>query len=146
MYQALQIVHSYWAYVVVFTITLATINAWIGFFGKKEYRPKDFRIALFGLITTHLQLLVGIIVFLISPKILWFNQEVQAKIIMKDPLLRLYNVEHPITMLLMIVFVTIGYSKHKKKLTSLSKFKMLLIFYTLAWLLMLSRIPWKTWL
>jgi hypothetical protein len=39
-----------------------------------------------------------------------------------------------------------GYSKHKKKLTSKSKFKMLAIFYTLALILVLAKIPWNTWL
>lgn len=145
MYDALQIVHSYWAYLVVLVITLATINALAGFFSKREYAPKDFRISLFGLITTHLQLLIGIIVFFVSPKILWFKEGVSVGDIMGDPLLRLYNVEHPFTMILMVVFVTIGYSKHKKKLTSTPKFKMLAIFYTLAWVLMLSRIPWAEW-
>ena len=145
MYDALQIVHSYWAYLVVLVVTLATINALAGFFSKREYAPKDFRISLFGLITTHLQLLIGIIVFFVSPKILWFKEGVSVGDIMGDPLLRLYNVEHPFTMILMVVLITIGYSKHKKKLTSTPKFKMLAIFYTLAWILMLSRIPWAEW-
>ena len=38
------------------------------------------------------------------------------------------------------------YSKHKKKLTSHPKFKMLAIFYTIALVLLLSRIPWASWL
>jgi hypothetical protein len=58
----------------------------------------------------------------------------------------LYNVEHPLIMILAVVFVTMGYSKHKKKLTSKPKFKMLAIFYTLALILVLSRIPWSAWL
>ncbi|AXT52164.1 hypothetical protein D1818_15450 [Aquimarina sp. BL5] len=145
MYEAIQIVHSYWAYLVVLVVTLATINTLIGFFTKREYAPKDFRISLFGLIVTHLQLLIGIIIFFISPTIVWFTEGIGMGEIMKDPLLRLYNVEHPTVMILTVVFITIGYSKHKKKLTSTPKFKMLAIFYTIAWLLMLSRIPWTNW-
>ncbi|WP_298319826.1 hypothetical protein [uncultured Aquimarina sp.] len=145
MYEAIQIVHSYWAYLVVLVVTLATINALIGFFTKREYAPKDFRISLFGLIVTHLQLLIGIIIFFVSPTIVWFTEGIGMGEIMKDPLLRLYNVEHPTVMILTVVFITVGYSKHKKKLTSTPKFKMLAIFYTIAWLLMLSRIPWANW-
>ncbi|WP_298547250.1 hypothetical protein [uncultured Aquimarina sp.] len=145
MYEAIQIVHSYWAYLVVLIVTLATINALIGFFTKKEYAPKDFRISLFCLIVTHLQLLIGIIIFFVSPTIVWFTEGIGVGEIMKDPLLRLYNVEHPTVMILTVVFITVGYSKHKKKLTSTPKFKMLAIFYTIAWLLMLSRIPWANW-
>lgn len=146
MYDAIQIVHSYWAYLVVLVVTLATINAIIGFFGKKEYRPKDFRISLFALIVTHLQLLIAIILFFVSPKVAWFADGVGMSEIMKDPVLRLYNVEHPLIMVVITALITIGYSKHKKKLTSTPKFKILTIFYALAWILMLSRIPWAEWL
>ncbi|OED42046.1 hypothetical protein AB832_03080 [Flavobacteriaceae bacterium (ex Bugula neritina AB1)] len=144
MYEAIQVVHSYWAYLVVLIVILATINALIGFFSKKEFGPKDFRISLFALIVTHLQLVIGIIIFFVSPTIMWFK-DVPVKEIMGDPLLRLYNVEHPFVMITTIVFITIGYSKHKKKLTSTPKFKILAIFYTIALILMLSRIPWANW-
>ena len=145
MYEAIQIVHSYWAYLVVLVVTLATFNGLIGFFTKREYVPKDFRISLFGLIVTHLQLLIGIILFFLSPSVMWFTKGVSVGDIMGDPLLRLYNVEHPMMMILMVVFITMGYSKHKKKLTSTPKLKMIAIFYTIAWVLMLSRIPWANW-
>ena len=64
---------------------------------------------------------------------------------MKSASLRLYLVEHPLVNIIAIVLITIGYSKHKKKLTSVSKFKTILIFYTLALVLLLSRIPWDVW-
>ena len=64
---------------------------------------------------------------------------------MKNPELRLYNVEHPTVMLIAIALITIGYSKHKKKLTSTPKFKILAICYTIALILVLSRIPWSAW-
>ncbi len=145
MYEAIQIVHSYWAYLVLLIVTLATINGLIGFFTKREYAPKDFRVSLFALIVSHIQLLIGLVIFFLSPLVVWFSGTHGMGEIMKDSTLRLYNVEHPLTMILMITFITIGYSKHKKKLTSTPKFKMLAIFYTLAWILMLSRIPWAQW-
>ena len=48
-------------------------------------------------------------------------------------------------MLIVVALITIGYSKHKKKLVSRPKFKTLMIFYTLAFVLLLSRIPWGQW-
>ncbi len=138
-------VHSYWAYLVLIVLTLATLNALIGLFAKKEYQPKDFRLALLGLITTHLQFVFGLLVYFVSGKIQWFNSDITVKEIMKSPELRLYNVEHPLIMVIAIALLTIGYSKHKKKLVSGPKFKFLAIFYTLALFLILSRIPWKVW-
>jgi hypothetical protein len=64
---------------------------------------------------------------------------------MKTPGVRLYLVEHPLMNIIAIVFITIGYSKHKKKLTSSPKFKTILIFYALALICLLSRIPWDVW-
>jgi hypothetical protein len=49
-------------------------------------------------------------------------------------------------MIIAVVLITMGYSKHKKKLTSKPKFKMLSIFYTIALILVLAKIPWKIWL
>ena len=59
---------------------------------------------------------------------------------------RLLAVEHPVIMILAIVFITIGWSKHKKKIEDTAKFKTFAIFYGLALLLVLSRIPWNNWL
>ena len=63
MYTTIQFVHSYWAYLVLVVVVLATLNALIGFFSNKEYSPKDFRISLFGLIVTHIQLLIGLLLY-----------------------------------------------------------------------------------
>jgi heme A synthase len=144
MYQAIQTVHSYWAYLVLLVLTLATFNAIIKTLGKKSFGPQDFRISLFTLIVSHLQLLIGIILYFVSPYFSAFS-EVGMKGVMGDSILRLYLVEHPLTMIITIVLITVGYSKHKKKLASNKKFRTIAIFYALALLLMLSRIPWNAW-
>lgn len=146
MYTTIQFVHSYWAYLVLIVVALATLNALIGFFSNKEYSPKDFRISLFALIVTHLQLVIGLILYFVSPLGLQSLTSNGMGTVMKDATLRLYAVEHPLIMILTVVFITIGYSKHKKKLVSKPKFKILAIFYTIALILMLSRIPWSQWL
>lgn len=137
----LQFIHSGWAYIVLIVLVLATLNALIKFFGNKEFDPKDFRISLFALITMHTQLLIGII--------LWFTKgyfdEMGVGEVMKNDAIRKLAVEHPTTMILAVALVTIGYSKHKKKLVSKPKFKMLAIFYTIALALVLYMIPWNIW-
>ena len=144
MYQALQTVHSYWAYLVLLVLTLATFNAIIKTLGKKYFGPPDFRISLFTLIVSHIQLLIGFIIYFVSPYFSAFS-EVGMKGVMEDSVLRLYLIEHPLTMIIAIVLITVGYSKHKKKLASNKKFRTIAIFYALALLLILSRIPWNAW-
>lgn len=64
MYATLQLLHSYWAYLVFIILAVATINALYKFFGNKEFTAFDFRISLFTLIVSHIQLIIGIILFL----------------------------------------------------------------------------------
>jgi hypothetical protein len=85
------------------------------------------------------------VLYFVSPYFNAFSEQGMGEI-MKDSNLRLYLVEHPSIMIISIVLITMGYSKHKKKLSSTPKFKILAIFYTLALILMLSRIPWSAWL
>ncbi len=145
MYTTVQFLHSYWAYLTLFIVLIATLNALAGFFGNKEYQPKDFRISLFALIVTHIQLLIGLVLYFISPLGLKSITNNGMGAVMKDATLRLYAVEHITIIILAVVFITMGYSKHKKKLVSKPKFKMLSIFYTIALVFMLSRIPWQQW-
>lgn len=145
MYTAFLHLHSFWAYLVLLLIILATFNAIFGWAGKRSYAPKDFRISLFALIATHIQLLLGLILFFVSPQVRWFSGNVDMGSIMGDPTLRLYNVEHPLLMIVAVILITIGYSRHKKKLASNPKFKSLSIFYSLALLATLAMIPWAAW-
>ncbi len=144
MYTTVKFIHSYWAYLVLLMLVIATFNALIKFFGKKEFQPVDFRISLFTLIVTHIQLLIGIVLFFAAGYISLIGDMGMGGI-MKNDTLRTNIIEHPLTMIIAVVFITIGYSKHKKKLTSTPKFKMLAIFYTLALILVLAKIPWKVW-
>ena len=92
MYRAIYYLHSYWAYLVLLVVILASLNAITGVISKRSYGPRDFRISLFALICTHIQLLIGIVLFFISPKIVWFTEGVPVKEIMGDSDLRMYNV------------------------------------------------------
>jgi hypothetical protein len=145
MYEIILTLHSYWAYLVLLILILATGNALVKFFLGKEYSAKDFRISLFTLIVSHIQLLIGLLLYFVSPRLQLFS-ELGMGGVMKDAVNRLYLVEHPTINILAVVLITIGYSKHKKKLTSKPKLKLIAIFYTIALVLFLSRIPWSTWL
>jgi hypothetical protein len=139
MYIILQKFHSGWAYIALLVLVIAVINAIIGMSSKKEFTPKDRKIALFGLIGIHVQLLIGLVLYFVSPLgLASFGQ-------MADKALRLTSLEHPLINLIAIVLITIGWSKHKKLTTSESKFKTFTIFYGLGLVLILSRIPWSLW-
>jgi magnesium-transporting ATPase (P-type) len=132
--------HSYWAYLVLAMLIFAVGNALLGFTKKRNFTDKDLRIGLFTLIISHIQLLIGLGWYFMSP---WYASMKANGI---DASNRLLALEHPVIMILAIVLITIGWSKHKKKIKDIAKFKTFSIFYGLALLLVLSRIPWNNWL
>ena len=136
-------IHSYWAYIVLIILVIAVVNAFVGIFKKKEFKSTDLRLGLFTLIVSHIQLLIGLAWYFMSP---YFNQLTSnTSEVMKTKEIRLLALEHTVMMIIAITLITIGWSKHKKKTTSTAKFKTFAIFYGLALLLILSRIPWTNW-
>jgi Ni/Fe-hydrogenase subunit HybB-like protein len=140
----MKIVHSYWAYIVVAVLIVAVINAVMGLVKNKEFATKDLRISLFTLIVAHIQLLIGLGWYFMSPAYKALKEHGMGET-MKDSATRLLAVEHPLMMILAIILITIGWSKHKKQQTDKGKFKTIAIFYGIALLLVLSRIPWNHW-
>ena len=128
--------HSYLAYVVLAVLIVAVINALLGWLGKKDFTMhKDLRISLFALILSHIQLLVGLVLYFISANGL---KAIQA--------LGMSGLnEHPFINIIALALITIGWSRHKKFMESDKKFKTISIFYGLGLLLILSRIPWGQW-
>lgn len=140
MYEFIQKFHSGWAYLVLLILVVAVVNALLGLSSKKEFTTKDRKIALFALIFTHIQLVIGLIAYFVSPLgLASFGQ-------MSDKALRLTSLEHPLINIIAIVLITIGWSKHKKLTDATAKFKTFAVFYGLGLLLILSRIPWSLWL
>ncbi len=139
-----KLIHSYWAYIVLITLIFAVINAIIGVITKKEFTAKDLRISLFALIFSHIQLIIGFIAYYTSSFYEIMRSSGMGEV-MKNSDLRKILVEHPLVGIIAIAFITIGFSKHKKKASNSSKFKTIAVFYTLALLLILSRIPWSQW-
>ncbi len=136
-------IHSYLAYLVLIILIVTVINAIFGFIKKRGFSEKDLRLGLFTLILSHIQLLIGLAWYFSSP---YYNAlKTNGREVMGDAASRLLAIEHPVTMILAIVFITIGWSKHKKKTDDLAKFKTFIIFYGIGLLLIVSRIPWNQW-
>ena len=139
MYETIQSVHSILAYAALGLLLLASINAIFGLTSKKLFTDKDLRLSLFTLIICHIQLLVGLILYFVSP----LGLEQLGN--MKDAAVRLTSLEHPLINIIALVLITIGWSKHKKEESNNGKFKKIAIFYTIGLILLLAMIPWGNW-
>lgn len=141
MYETIKSLHSIWAYLSLAVLLIAVLNAFSGYVSKRIFAAKDLRISLFALIFTHIQLVLGLIVYFLSPKGLDGFSTPGA---MKIPELRLTMLEHPLINIIAIVLITIGWSLHKK-VEGTVKFRRIMVFYALGLILILLRIPWKMW-
>lgn len=130
--QALISAHSGLRWIVLLLLLLAIVNA----FTAKSYEKKHRLINLFTLISFHIQLVLGLVLYFVSNKVQFVDGW------MKEPLYRFYGMEHLIGMLLAIIAVTIGYSKSKKGADAAAKFRSIKIWYVIAFILVVAFIPW----
>lgn len=136
MYNGLLHAHSGLRWIVLILLVIAMIKAFSGWFGKKEFTPGDKKIALFTLISTHLQLVIGAVLYFLSPYVQFSGH------VMSDNILRFYTVEHISMMLIAIALITVGYSTSKRAEDSETKFKKLAIWFTIGLIIILVAIPW----
>ncbi|MDG1571673.1 hypothetical protein OZ410_05060 [Robiginitalea sp. M366] len=142
--EILRIVHSYLAYVALFMLVIAVINALGGWSSKRIFNMhRDLRISLFALILCHLQLVVGLLLYFISAN--GYQAINNNGIGGLNSAARLLALEHPLINILAIALITVGWSRHKKFMEGDKKFKSIGIFYGIGLLLILSRIPWGQW-
>lgn len=135
--------HSSWGLTTMIMILLAIVGSIIGLISSKDLTVMQRKFSLYALITVHIQIILGFISYTQSQYTVTAMSNFGAA--MKDSLLRLFAVEHPLMMIIGAVLITIGYSKAKKADEAKAKYKKVLIFYSIGLLFILSRIPWAQW-
>jgi uncharacterized membrane protein len=127
--------HSGLRWIALILLVYAVFNA-MSRKNSGEFSKKDKMLNLFAMVTLHVQLVLGLVLYFTSGKVN-FGQGW-----MKQELFRFYGMEHFAGMLAAIVLVTIGYSKAKRSEAAFQKHKTTLTFYALGLILILAFIPW----
>ena len=144
MYIGLKHLHSFLPYLLLTVLLIAFVKSVIAYRGQHPHTEGHRKNGLILLILAHTQFLIGGILYFISPMSTGGLNNLGAA--MKDSTLRLYTLEHPLMMILAIVLITMAYSKSKKDISSHLKHKIKCIYFGLALVLILSKIPWSAWL
>ena len=126
MYNGLLFTHSYLRYIILILLVVVIITSLMGMTNKKPYTNGDNKLSLYLFIATHLQLLLGLILFFVSP-VVQFSGEA-----MKNAATRYWLVEHNTAMLIAIVFITLARTTSKKMTDSQAKHKRMFIFNLIA--------------
>ena len=134
MHTGLLHTHSSLRYIVLLLLVIVIVKSLLGLLNKKSYTALDNKFSLWLLIATHLQLLVGAVLYFVSPFVQFSGST------MKDADLRYWTVEHNFMMILAIVLITIARISHKKLSTDIAKHKRLFILNTIALLIIVIAI------
>ena len=129
-------IHSFIRWILLILLLAAIAKSLQGMMSKRAYAPSDNKISLFLMISAHIQLVVGIIVFFMSPKVM-FNKEM-----MTNNVARFFTMEHSVMMIIAIALITIGRMSSKKATTDSAKFRKSFTFFLIALLVILAAVPW----
>lgn len=127
--------HSGMRYIILLLLITALVNAIVNLKSGK-YGKKDKFVNLFTMVLLHIQLLTGLILYFISPKVNF------GEGMMSDPVTRFFTMEHIVMMIIAIALVTIGYMKSKKAIEANKKHRLVLIYYGLGLIIIFVAIPW----
>ena len=136
IYLFIKNLHSVIRWVLLILFLISVIGTLIKLIGKKEFNKFDTGIAKYLLMAAHIQLLIGLILYFISPKVVFHMDSFQ------HPILRFFTIEHIAGMILAIGILTIGYMSVKKVSDLRKKFRELLIYEFISLVIILLMIPW----
>ncbi|KMQ69418.1 hypothetical protein ACM39_04890 [Chryseobacterium sp. FH2] len=140
MYQTLTFLHSTFRWLVLISLIYSICRAYKGYFLNKEFSKADDMVRHWTATIAHIQLVLGITLYTQSPiiKYFWKNFSVAKETF--D--LLFFGLIHIFLMLFSIVMITIGSSISKRKATDKEKFTTMLVWFTIALIIIFIAVPW----
>ncbi|MBL0339701.1 MAG: cytochrome B [Bacteroidetes bacterium] len=140
MYTGLLHTHSILRWIMLLLLIMTVFRSYNGWKSKRSFTSGDKKLTLFTLIFSHVQLLIGFLLYMVSPLVQAAMADMGAA--MKDRMLRFWAVEHIAVMIIAILIITIGNALSKRAVNDTIRFKKIFIFFLTGLLLILISIPW----
>lgn len=134
MHSLLLVTHSIIRYFLLILLVIVVVRSLLRWLNKSSYDKMDEKLSLGLFIFTHTQLLLGIVLFFVSPVVIFSGAS------MKDSIARYWLVEHNTGMIIAIVVITIARISSKKITDAISKHKRMFIFNAIALVIILLMI------
>ncbi len=138
MYSILLATHNYLHYVFIFLLLFLVGRSYYYWQKKLKFNASTDKISLYTFIVTHTQLLLGLILYGISPLVHLSNFPGA----MKDKVIRFWTIEHISLMITAVILISIARISMKKISSDEGKHKRLFFLNTLAFILVLLAIPY----
>ncbi len=126
IYEILKSAHSGWRYLVIILLLVAFINALMGYAGKKPYTEGSRKLNVFALISAHIQLVLGLLIYFMHD---WYKVDTSVA------MLRYWKMEHVSMMLFAIILITVGNARSKRADSALVKHRTIFMYFGLALLM-----------
>jgi uncharacterized membrane protein YphA (DoxX/SURF4 family) len=141
MYTGLLHLHSFGRWIVLILLLVAIFRSATA--GNRPFEKGDRTTGLLLTIFTDIMLLVGVVLYFISPRAGYVQVSNRGMgEVMGDAMARFFAVEHLVGMLIAVVLIHIGKAQSKKNITDRAKHKRTFIFYLIALLIVIASIPW----
>ncbi|WP_221450993.1 cytochrome B [Pedobacter cryoconitis] len=131
IYEILKSAHSGWRYLVIILLLIAFVNALMGYVGKKPYTEGSRKLNVFTLISAHIQLLLGLIIYFMHD---WYKGDSSVAV------QRYWKMEHISMMIFAIILITVGNARSKRADGALAKHKSIMLYFGMALLLIIAAI------
>lgn len=141
MYSALLHSHNLLRWAVLLLGVLALVRAWRGIGGTVPYAAGARRAGVLFTASLHLQLVLGLLLFLVSPFIEGAMTDMKAT--MADKAVRFFVAEHPTLMVAAAILMTVGGIVAKNAANDAARHRKLLVFAGITMALVLWGIPWQ---
>ncbi|AYL98634.1 hypothetical protein [Mucilaginibacter celer] len=141
MYAFILALHSLIRWFVLASLLFALYRTYAGWLGNKPFSKFDNRVRIITAAIAHVQLLIGLGLYFISPVVSYFLNNFKEAVHNRQ--IRFFGMEHITMMLIGITLITIASAKAKRKTSDKEKFKTMAIWLTIALLVILSSIPWS---
>ena len=120
--QILVALHSLNRFVLLVLLLVVIGKSLMGWLNKSPFEKADDKFSLFLFIATHTQLLLGLILYFVSPAVIFSGAA------MKNAVARYWLVEHISGMLMAIVLISLGRILSKKLSDSTAKHRRMFIY------------------
>lgn len=141
LYSFLLAFHSFWRWVVLVTLITSVFRAYIGKKDKLLFSRKDDQLRLLTVISGHIQLAVGVVLYALSPIVSYFWNNFGKAV--HERQIRFFGMEHITVMISAVFILTVGSSKIKRQDGDYRKHSMMFFWFGIALLLIISSIPWS---
>lgn len=138
MHALLHNIHSYNRYLLFLAIIFVLYRSLSGWFGQKNYDKTDNIASIILLTLTHLQALVGLIMYFFTS-----SYTSISGLSMKDPWVRYFKAEHIAAMLIAVVLIQLGRTFSKKATIDTEKHKKVAIYTAVAALIIFGTLAMK---